>query len=97
MSFAAGNTNKSKLKFKGNGTSRTSSIGGGGGRETGTSATKAGQQQISAYLGSNPEFLEQYVLNHVDLETLERWTIRKAKTKNKSMYYNLFDFFIIAL
>ena len=89
MSFAAGNTNKSKLKFKGNGTSRTSSIGGGGGggRETGTSATKAGQQQISAYLGSNPEFLEQYVLNHVDLETLERWTIRKAKAKNKKSMY----------
>jgi hypothetical protein len=25
---------------------------------------------------SNPEFLENYVMSNVDLETLERWTIR---------------------
>lgn len=50
-------------------------------RKTGviTTATRAGQQQVTSYLESNPEFLENYVLNHVDLETLERWTIRKAR------------------
>jgi hypothetical protein len=44
-----------------------------------TTATRAGQQQVASYLSSNPEFLENYVLSNVDLETLERWTIRKAK------------------
>ena len=45
-----------------------------------TTAARAGQQQVAAYLNSNPGFLEQYVLNNVDLETLERWMIRRAKT-----------------
>ena len=47
---------------------------------TTTTATRAGQEQVTAYLSSNPTFLENYVLENVDLETLERWVIRKAKT-----------------
>ena len=47
---------------------------------TTTTATRAGQEQVTAYLSSNPTFLENYVLDKVDLETLERWVIRKAKT-----------------
>ena len=36
-------------------------------------------RQVAGYLAANPDFLEKYVLNHVDLETLERWTIRRAR------------------
>ena len=50
-----------------------------------TTATRAGQEQVSAYLTSNPNFLESYVLDHVDLETLERWVIRKAKSTQKDL------------
>ena len=45
-----------------------------------SSRIRTGQeQQIAAYLSSNPNFLEKYVLKNVDLETLERWTIRRAR------------------
>ncbi len=46
-------------------------------------ATKAGQQQITQYLDSNPDFLEAYVGSNVDLETLEKWIIRKGRTYQK--------------
>lgn len=45
---------------------------------TTTTAVKAGQEQITQYLDSNPDFLENYVCANVDLETIERWVIRKA-------------------
>ena len=46
----------------------------------GQSRTRAGhEQQIAAYLASNPNFLEKYVLRNIDLDTLERWTIRRAR------------------
>ena len=48
-----------------------------------TTAARAGQQQMTSYLESNPEFLENYVLANVDLETLERWIIRKARNLQK--------------
>ena len=48
-----------------------------------TTAARAGQQQITSYLASNPEFLENYVLTNVDVETLERWIIRKARSMQK--------------
>ena len=51
-----------------------------GTEKSGTTATKAGQQQVASYLGSNPDFLENYVINNVDLETVERWVIRKARS-----------------
>ena len=48
-----------------------------------TTATRAGQEQISSYLASNPDFLEKYVIANVDLETVERWVIRKARNAQK--------------
>ena len=50
---------------------------------TPTIATKAGQEQIAAYLESNPEFLENYVISNVDFQTVERWVIRKARDVQK--------------
>ena len=53
------------------------------------------EKQIASFLTSNPDFLERYVLRNVDLETLERWTIRRAsqqKNRNPSKtgkYINL--------
>lgn len=41
-------------------------------------------EAVGAYLRSHPEFLEAYLMDHVELEQLERWMIRKtqrAKTK----------------
>ena len=62
-----------------------------------TTATKAGQQQVASYLASNPEFLENYVVQNVDLETLERWVIRKARSVQKEnggkiFFYKRFHF-----
>ena len=70
-------SNPQKSKFYSKGASRGTNIG------AVTTAARAGQQQVTAYLASNPEFLESYVLNNVDLDTLERWTIRKARKNNK--------------
>ena len=43
------------------------------------------EKQIASFLTSNPDFLERYVLRNVDLETLERWTIRRAsQQKNRN-------------
>ena len=36
-------------------------------------------RQVASYLAANPEFLEKYVLKNVELETLEKWTIRRAR------------------
>ena len=36
-------------------------------------------RQVASYLAANPDFLERYVLRNVDVETLERWTIRRAR------------------
>ena len=63
---------------------------------TPTIATKAGQEQIAAYLESNPEFLENYVISNVDFQTVERWVIRKARdvqkgTGGKIYYENMPD------
>ena len=44
-----------------------------------TKGESALDRQVAGYLAQNPDFLEKYVLNHVDLETLERWTIRRAR------------------
>ena len=68
---------KSKSRLAKGATSRPSPA---ANSSTMTTATRAGQEQVSAYLTSNPGFLESYVLDNVDLETLERWVIRKAKT-----------------
>lgn len=57
-----------------------------------TTATRAGQEQITQYLSSNPEFLENYVLSNVDLETVERWVIRKARNIQKENGGNYLSF-----
>ena len=57
----------------------------GGGSTRGSVGSVSGgtkQQQVSAYLASHPDFLENYVMNNVDMETMERWTIRKARQFN---------------
>ncbi|XP_066975379.1 probable 3',5'-cyclic phosphodiesterase pde-5 [Macrobrachium rosenbergii] len=43
------------------------------------------EDAVSAYLKANPEFLESWLMEQVELETLERWMIRRtqrAKQKN---------------
>jgi hypothetical protein len=38
--------------------------------------------QVVTFLREHPEFLERFVLTNVKLDTLERWTNRKAKREN---------------
>ena len=44
---------------------------------------KGGSEQVTEYLSANPDFLESFVINNVDLETVERWVIRKARLQQK--------------
>lgn len=42
------------------------------------------EEAVRNFLRSNPVFLEDYVMKHVDQDRLERWLIRKTrKLKNK--------------
>lgn len=43
----------------------------------------ASPKVVIEFLQDNPEFLEDYVLNHIDLELLERWIIRKSQRTHK--------------
>ncbi|XP_059475966.1 probable 3',5'-cyclic phosphodiesterase pde-5 isoform X1 [Neocloeon triangulifer] len=44
---------------------------------------EASEVQVSAYLKSHPDFLEQWLMEEVDLEQLERWMIRKMQRDKK--------------
>ena len=41
------------------------------------------ESEVASYLDDNPEFLEEYVLKNVPQDTIEKWTIRKARQYNK--------------
>ncbi|XP_037926477.1 probable 3',5'-cyclic phosphodiesterase pde-5 isoform X2 [Hermetia illucens] len=41
--------------------------------------------KVSQFLRQNPDFLEQYIMNEVDLEQLERWMIRRTQRSKKLM------------
>lgn len=41
-----------------------------------------GLDQVTQFLDQHPDFVEDYVLNNVDLVSLERWTVRKARMEN---------------
>ena len=47
-------------------------------------AGKLDDHEVAAYLDSNPDFLENYVLSNVSQDTLEKWTIRKARRYSNS-------------
>jgi len=38
---------------------------------------------VIQYLNENPEFLENYVLNHVNQERLQRWTAWKEQVRRQ--------------
>jgi hypothetical protein len=40
-------------------------------------------EQVTEFLKNNPIFLEQYVLESVELEQLERWIIRRTQRSKK--------------
>ncbi|CAO1370759.1 unnamed protein product [Diamesa tonsa] len=42
-----------------------------------------GDDEIATYLQSHPEVLEHYVMDEVELETLERWIIRRTQKSKK--------------
>ena len=39
--------------------------------------------EMKELLSSNPDLLEQFVLENTDLETLERWMQKRAKSLNQ--------------
>lgn len=39
----------------------------------------ADSSSVSAFLAENPEFLEKYVLSHVEPATIRRWNNRRKK------------------
>lgn len=41
-------------------------------------------EQVTAFLLSNPEFLERHIMKEVELEQLERWMIRRTQQAKKS-------------
>ncbi|XP_077991187.1 putative 3',5'-cyclic phosphodiesterase pde-5 isoform X2 [Glandiceps talaboti] len=41
-------------------------------------------EQVKVYLNENPAFLEEYVMNNVNQEELERWLIRRAQRGSHS-------------
>ncbi|CAB3377218.1 Hypothetical predicted protein [Cloeon dipterum] len=43
----------------------------------------ASEEQVSSYLKAHPEFLDQWLMEEVDLEQLERWMIRKMQRDKK--------------
>ncbi|XP_076318888.1 putative 3',5'-cyclic phosphodiesterase pde-5 isoform X2 [Tachypleus tridentatus] len=48
-------------------------------------------EKVAAFLHENPDFIEEYVINNVELELLERWVIRasqKARKRPQSMDVN---------
>ncbi|CAG9856919.1 unnamed protein product [Phyllotreta striolata] len=40
-------------------------------------------QQVNSYLADHPQFLEEYIMNKIEMEQLERWIIRKSKKVRK--------------
>lgn len=42
------------------------------------------QEQVSAFLIENPDFLERHIMKEVELEQLERWMIRRTQQAKKS-------------
>jgi hypothetical protein len=52
-----------------------------------STVTEGGDQptteQVTEFLKNNPAFLEQYVLESVELEQLERWIIRRTQRSKK--------------
>ncbi|XP_070554826.1 probable 3',5'-cyclic phosphodiesterase pde-5 isoform X3 [Ptychodera flava] len=45
-------------------------------------------EQVKVFLNENPAFLEEYVLNNVNQEELERWLIRRAQRGTESYKVN---------
>nr|XP_023028430.1 cAMP and cAMP-inhibited cGMP 3',5'-cyclic phosphodiesterase 10A-like [Leptinotarsa decemlineata] len=43
------------------------------------SASMITTEQVSCYLTNHPNFLEQYIMDNVEMEQIERWIIRKSK------------------
>ncbi len=41
-------------------------------------------EAVATYLHKHPDFLEQYVINNVHQEDLERWLHRKAAHKHRT-------------
>jgi len=50
---------------------------------------KLDKEEVSEYLKTHSSFLEEHVLEHVDVETLERWLIRRSqRDKNHTLKSN---------
>ncbi|XP_074038739.1 probable 3',5'-cyclic phosphodiesterase pde-5 isoform X2 [Leptinotarsa decemlineata] len=47
------------------------------------SASMITTEQVSCYLTNHPNFLEQYIMDNVEMEQIERWIIRKSKKGRK--------------
>ena len=41
------------------------------------------ESEVKGYLDANPDFLEDYVLRNIPQDTIEKWTIRKARQFDK--------------
>ncbi|KAG5880335.1 hypothetical protein JTB14_019814 [Gonioctena quinquepunctata] len=48
------------------------------------SSTMITEDQISSFLSEHPNFLEQFVMENIEIEQIERWIIRKSKKAPKS-------------
>ena len=38
---------------------------------------------VASYLNQHPDFLDEYVSEHVDVERVERWVIRRSQREKK--------------
>lgn len=45
-------------------------------------------EQVTDYLHTHPEFLEKYILDHVELDQLERWLIRRSQRLRKKQEHH---------
>lgn len=41
--------------------------------------------QVSEYLSKHPDFLENYIMDKIEVEQLERWIIRKSQRMKKKL------------
>ncbi|XP_050513752.1 probable 3',5'-cyclic phosphodiesterase pde-5 isoform X1 [Diabrotica virgifera virgifera] len=46
--------------------------------------TMVTEEQVSAFLAENSKFLEDYIMNKIEIEQIERWIIRKSKISDKT-------------
>lgn len=42
------------------------------------------RRTVTEFLEDNFDFLENYVMNNIEVETLERWMIRKMRVQKRS-------------